>query len=138
MAKKERELSEQQKLFLSVLMDEAEGDLKTALKLAGYAPTTRPIDILKTLKEEIVEVAMGHLALNAPKASHRLTSILDKPDRLGANNIMKAAAQILDRAGVSAPKEDVNLKVPEGGLFIMPAKGSSHSKEHEVEIEDEV
>lgn len=129
MSKKERVLTDQQNLFLSVLMDEAEGDLKTALRLAGYAPTTRPIDILKTLKNEIVEVAMGHLALNAPKASHGLTKVLNNPSTESANNLLKAATQILDRVGVIAPREDVNLKVPEGGLFIMPAKGSNHSKE---------
>lgn len=132
--KKERVLTDQQKLFLSVLMDEAEGDLKVALRLAGYSPGTRPYDIMKTLRAEIVDVAMGHLALNAPKASHKLTQILDNPSKESANNLMKAATEVLNRAGAVAPKEDVNLRVPEGGLFIMPAKGSPRQ---EVETEND-
>ena len=132
MSKKERVLTDQQKHFLSVLMDEAGGDLRTALRLAGYAPTTKPYDIMRTLKEEIVSIAMGHLALNAPKAAHKLVNILDNPSEASANNTMKAAAQILDRVGVIAPKEDINLKVPEGGLIIMPAKGAP-----KLDIEEE-
>ena len=132
--KKERVLTDQQKLFLSVLMDEAKGDIREALRLAGYSPGTRPYDIRKTLGNEIVEVAMGHLALTAPKAAHKLTDVLDNPSKEAATNLMKAAAQILDRVGVTAPKEDVNLKVPEGGLFIMPAKNVSATvKEDEDE-----
>lgn len=132
--KKERTLTDQQKTFLAVLMDEAKGDMKEALRLAGYSPGTRPYDIMKSLKNEIVDVAMGHLALNAPKAAHKLTEVLDAPDKTAATNLLKAASQILDRVGVVAPKEDVNLKIPEGGLFIMPAKNVSATvKEDEDE-----
>jgi len=133
MSNKKRELTELQERFLACLMDEAKGDIREALRLAGYNGT-RPYDIVKSLREEIIDVAKNHLALSAPKASHKLTDVLDNPSLPSANNLMKAATEVLNRAGANAPKEDVNLRVPEGGLFIMPAK---HKIVEEQEEESE-
>ena len=48
-----RQLTEKQQNFLDVLFSEAQGNMSTAIKLAGYAEHTTPSQIVKALKEEI-------------------------------------------------------------------------------------
>ena len=50
-----RTLSDQQKLFLQVLFEEANGSITEAKKLAGYAATTSTTSIVKSLKDEIAD-----------------------------------------------------------------------------------
>jgi hypothetical protein len=50
-----RQLTEKQQKFLAVLFDEAGGDMVTAKKMAGYADTSSTGEIVKGLKEEILE-----------------------------------------------------------------------------------
>ena len=123
MAEKTRELTQQQRDFIDHLLGEAKGDYKKALVLAGYSENTRASDIIKSLRQEIIDASLNHLALNAPKAAYELTDVMSNPTKSGAVTVMKTATEILNRVGVSAPKTDgVDLKVPAGGLFIMPAK----------------
>jgi hypothetical protein len=122
-AEKTRELTQQQKDFIDHLLGEAKGDYKKALVLAGYSENTRASDLIKSLRQEIIDASLNHLALNAPKAAHELTDVMANPTKSGAVTVMKTATEILNRVGVSATKTDgVDLKVPAGGLFIMPAK----------------
>jgi hypothetical protein len=76
---------------------------------------------MTALSDEIVDLSKKFLAMNAPKATFKMLSVLDDPSQAGSSNIIKAAQQILDRAGAKAP-EDNGLKIPSGGLFILPAK----------------
>lgn len=120
---KEKELTQQQRDFIDHLLGEAKGDYKKALQMAGYSDNTRPSDVIKSLRQEIIEASLNHLALNAPKAAVELTDVMSSPVKSGATTIVKVATQILDRVGVtSAPKDALDLKIPSGGLFIMPAK----------------
>ena len=50
-----RELTERQQKFLAVLFDEAGGDVVSAKKLAGYSEGSSTTDIVKSLKDEILE-----------------------------------------------------------------------------------
>ncbi len=134
--KKERVLTEQQKLFIDALLNESKGDYKLALKIAGYSENTRATDLIKTLRAEIIEASLDHLALNAPKAAHKLSTLLENPSDSGASNTIKVASQILDRVGAST-KEDVSVKIPSGGLFIMPAKEVSTHQPAPQENENE-
>jgi hypothetical protein len=77
---------------------------------------------MTALRDEIVDASKNFLALNAPKATFKMLSVLDDPSQAGSSNIIKAAQQILDRAGAKAPEEGSGLKIPAGGLFILPAK----------------
>lgn len=123
MTSKERVLTQQQQDFIDHLLGEAKGDYKKALTMAGYSDNTRPSDIVKSLRQEIIEASLNHLALNAPKAAVELTDVMSSPVKSGATTIVKVATQILDRVGVTAaPKDALDLKIPSGGLFIMPAK----------------
>lgn len=134
--KKERVLTDQQKLFIDALLNEAKGDYKVALKIAGYSENTRASDLIKTLRAEIIEASLDHLALNAPKAAHKLSNLLENPSEASATNIIKVATQILDRVGANT-KDDITVKVPSGGLFIMPAKEVSTHQPTEKEDEGE-
>jgi hypothetical protein len=121
---KERELTEQQKIFLDQLFGDADGNFRVAMRAAGYSDNTTRAEIIKTLGEEIVSMANGALALQAPKAVRKFEYVLDNPNAPGNPNLLKAAAEILNRVGVQKAAGSVDLKVPSGGLVILPAKGS--------------
>src|SRR5687768_465471 len=117
-----KELTTLQQNFLDALFGEAKGNPNKAKQLAGYADSVRAGEIVKALRDEIVEMSKDILVLNGPKAAISLVGLLDEPNAQGAINTIKVAESILNRIGATAPKEDVNLKVPAGGIFIMPAK----------------
>lgn len=123
--KKGRTLTEHQTKFLDALGGEAQGNIQLALKLAGYAEGTSARDVTKSLREEILEVTLNLLAMNAPRAAAHLLQLLEDPNTPGATTKLKVIQDLLDRTGVVKKTEDVQLKVPQGGLFIMPAKGSN-------------
>ena len=54
-------LTEKQQRFLDVLFDEAGGDVVRAKELAGYSPNNSTTEIIKTIKEEIVEATAKDL-----------------------------------------------------------------------------
>lgn len=129
-----RVLTDNQKAFLEALFGEAKGDPVKAIKLAGYAESTKTSEVVNALKDEILEAATNILAMNAPRAALEMVGILTDPNQAGATNKMKAIESILDRTGVkSKESSDVNLKVPQGGLFIMPAKGAKPDEEEKVQ-----
>lgn len=132
--KKEKQYTEQQLAFLEHLYGEAKGDFKVALALAGYSPNTRVSDVVKSLKQEIVEMALNYVALSAPQAAFKMAQVMHTPDMAGASIAIKAAQEILNRAGVNT-KDDVSINVPQGGIFIMPAKKAPVLIEEEVSDE---
>jgi|TARA_R100001082_G_C4338152_1_gene148793 hypothetical protein len=115
-----RQLTEKQQKFLSVLFDEAQGDLVQAKKLAGYGDNTNVGDILPSIKEEVLEATQMYLARNAPKAAMSMVGALYDPTELGIRDKMAAAKELLDRTGlVKTEKMQVEAK---GGVMLMPAK----------------
>ena len=68
-----RQLTAKQQVFLNVLFDEAEGNMAMAKKLAGYSDTSSTSEIIKGLKEEILEATQMYMARNAPKAAVAMT-----------------------------------------------------------------
>lgn len=137
---KTKELNELQIKFLEALFGEAKGDILTAKRLAGYSEQTKNVDIIRVLREEIIEQAHLILAMNSPRASLEMIGLMVDPNQAGATTKIKAVTEILNRVGVVSEKntQDVNLKVPSGGLFIMPAKGSnSPSPDESKETTDE-
>ena len=49
---------------MNVLFDEAGGNMITAKKLAGYSDTTTTTEIVRGLKEEILEATQMYMAQN--------------------------------------------------------------------------
>jgi|TARA_Y100001973_G_C5178202_1_gene323337 hypothetical protein len=115
-----RQLNERQEKFLSVLFEEANGDVVTAKKLAGYSDNTQTSAIVKGLKEEILEATQLYMARNAPKAAMAMVGGLYDPTELGIRDKMSAAKELLDRSGL-IKTEKVQVEAT-GGVMLMPPK----------------
>ena len=123
--KKERVLTEKQKAFLHHLETEAQGDVKKAMELAGYSSGSRPSEVIKALTDEILEITNRLIAATPVKAVTKLVGVLDDPVRPGNKEIISAAKELLDRAGVF--KKDQNsggTNIRTDAVFILPAKES--------------
>jgi len=115
-----RQLSEKQEKLLSVLFDEAGGDIVTAKKLAGYSDATSTSDIVKGIKDELMEATQLYMARNAPKAAMAMVGGLFEPTQLGIRDKLSAAKELLDRTGlVKTDKVQVEAS---GGVMLMPPK----------------
>lgn len=121
---KEKKLSEKQEAFLEALTGEAKGNIRAAMRAAGYSDSTKISEVVGPLRNEIVDRASMMLAMNAPKATFSMIDVLDDPSAMGARNSVAAAREILDRSGL-VKKEQVEVKGPEGGIFILPPKQAS-------------
>ena len=113
-------LTDKQQKFLDYLV-ETNGNPKEAAELAGYSGNH--YQVVKSLKNEIIDLATDVLANSAPEAAFKLVDIMntDKPiPQIG--NKLQAAQSILDRVGV-VKKERVEVDhKTNGGVFILPAK----------------
>ena len=115
-----RELTERQQKFLAVLFDEAGGDVVQAKLIAGYAASSSTTDIVKSLKDEILESTQLFMSRNAPKAAMAMVGGLLDPTELGIRDKMSAAKELLDRTGlVKTEKMQVEST---GGVMLLPAK----------------
>jgi hypothetical protein len=83
-------MTEQQEAFLNALYGEAQGNFRTAMNIAGYAPTEYPARLIRQMKSEIIERAENMLAANAPKAVLSMSGILDDPSALGNRDRLAA------------------------------------------------
>ena len=115
--------STKQQLFLDALLsEEVMGDLRTAMRIAGYSDNTKIAHTARELRKEIKEATETLLALYAPKAAYALTSLLDNPDTFNARHIISASKEILDRTGFGVKSQlDVEVNAPTA-IFILPPK----------------
>jgi hypothetical protein len=112
-----RELTERQQKFLNVLFDGAGGDVVQAKLLAGYSEGSSTTDIVKSLKDEIMEATQLYMSRNAPKAAMAMVSGLLDPTELGIRDKMSAAKELLGL--VKTEKLQVESS---GGVMLLPAK----------------
>ena len=120
--KKNREYTEKQQAFLDALFgDDAQGNVRRAMDLAGYSPSTRPFEVTTALKDEIFEMTKEFLSTTAPFAAYAVKGIIENPAVIGNREKLAAAKDILDRGG-HKPKEEVSVE-QESAIFILPAKG---------------
>jgi phage terminase small subunit len=124
-----KELTEKQQKFLDVLFDEANGDVVQAKVLAGYAPTSSTSDIVRGIKEEVLEATQMYMARNAPRAAVAMVSGINDPTELGLREKMTAAKELLDRTGlVKTEKMQVETT---GGVMLMPVKNTSMEEDED-------
>lgn len=134
---KTRVLTDMQKAFLYHLVGDAKGDFNVAKQMAGYSDTTPVAELIKSLREEIIDTAKDILAMSAPRAAVEIASQIVDPSKPGASIAARAALEVLDRVGVNKTSNDLELKIPEGGLVILPAKQvNPHLRKNEPESED--
>ena len=116
-------LTAKQTLFLDALVSEdAMGDLRTAMRLAGYSDNTKVAYIARELRKEIREATETLLAMYAPRAAYALTSILDNPDTFNARHIISASKEILDRTGLGAKSQMEVAVSTHNPIFILSPK----------------
>ena len=115
-----RQYTENQVKFLDVLFDEAGGDVVAAKKLAGYSDATSSAEVVKSLKEEILDATQTYMARNVPKAAVALAGGLYDPTELGIRDKMAAAKELLDRTGL-IKTEKIQVE-SSGGVMLMPPK----------------
>jgi hypothetical protein len=115
-----RNLTERQQKFLDVLFDEAGGDVVRAKILAGYSENVSTTEIIKGIKEEIMERTQLYMARNAPRAAMSLVSGMVDPTELGLREKLSAAKDLLDRVGL-VKTEKVQVEAT-NGLMILPPK----------------
>ena len=115
-----RELTERQQKFLSVLFDEAGGDVVTAKKLAGYSDKSNTSEVVKSMKDEIMEATQLFMSRNAPKAAVAMVSGVDDPTQLGIRDKLSASKELLDRVGL-IKTEKVQVEAS-GGVMLLPPK----------------
>lgn len=120
LVKSDRKLTEKQEKFLNSLI-ETKGDLKLSAELAGYSGNH--YQVIRSLKEEIVELASDVLAREAPSAAFKLVEVMTNPVAMPQANVKLQAAQtILDRVGLGKKDRlEVDHNVS-GGIFILPEK----------------
>lgn len=116
----EKQLNDQQKLFLEVLfLEEVGGDAVKAKKLAGYSDNYPTSAIVRLLKDEILESTRQYLARMGPKAAFAMGDTLSNPTQLGVRDKQSAAKDILDRVGIVKTEK---VEVSSNGIFILPKK----------------
>ena len=119
-------LTAKQTLFLDALVSEdAMGDLRAAMRLAGYSDNTKVAYIARELRKEIREATETLLAMYAPRAAYALTSILDNPDTFNARHIISASKEILDRTGLGVKSQMEVAVSTHNPIFILPPKQSN-------------
>tara|TARA_R100001509_G_scaffold114215_1_gene69364 strand:- start:436 stop:804 length:369 start_codon:yes stop_codon:yes gene_type:complete len=118
-----RKLTDKQQKFLDVLFDEAGGSVIEAKKLAGYSDNNSTSEIVKSLKEEILEITQLFMARNAPRAAMSLVDGMIEPTQLGLKEKIISAKDLLDRVGlVKTEKLQVEAH---NGLMILPPKDNT-------------
>ena len=129
-----RKLTEKQQTFLDNII-ETKGDLKLSAELAGYSGNH--YQVIRSLKEEIVDLASNVLAREAPSAAFKLVEVMSSNTALPQANVKLQAAQtILDRVGLGKQERmsiDHNVK---GGIFILPEKQTIDLQAEEGDYED--
>jgi len=115
-----RTLTERQQKFLDVLFDGANGDIVQAKLLAGYSESSSTSDIIKSLKEEIMDATHLYMSRNAPKAAVAMVSGLDDPTQLGVRDKLSASKELLDRVGL-IKTEKIQVE-SSGGVMLLPPK----------------
>jgi hypothetical protein len=118
-----RELTSKQKLFLEALSSkEIAGDIRAAMRAAGYSDNSPLQIVLGPLRNEIIEIGETILAAHSVQASFGLVDSMNNPSKPGTNNKIAAAKELLDRAGLGKKGEGGGTTVQTQNIFIMPAK----------------
>jgi hypothetical protein len=118
-----REYTEKQEKFLDALYEDPQGNINNAMVKAGYKEGAGSTALVKSLQQEIVEIATLILARNAPKAANKLVDIMESNIPIPqANQKLNAAQSLLDRVGVIKESRVSVDHTVTGGIFVMPAK----------------
>lgn len=119
-------LTEQEQLFLEYLFQEAAGDVRAAMSLAGYPKSQTITSLLSKLHDEVIQKAREYLVGHTPEAVIKMIGVMRDPSTPGTPNLLKAAQEIMDRAGLV--KEE-KVAVTSGGVVFLPEKRKPNDSE---------
>lgn len=113
-------LTDKQKDFLEHLFsEECLGNVRAAMKAAGYSKYTSQKEVLTpAVASKVSELAKNYIAANSLKAAVATVDVLDSPTTPGNRERLKAIEILLDRAGV-IKKESVTVETDKPLLTIM-------------------
>jgi len=133
-----REYTEKQEKFLDALYEDPQGNINNAMVKAGYKEGAGSTALVKSLQQEIVEIATLILARNAPKAANKLVDIMESNIPIPqANQKLNAAQSLLDRVGVIKESRVSVDHTVTGGIFVMPAKDNITIDMEDAEVINE-
>ena len=116
-------LTDKQEKFLDSLFENG-GNVQDAMKLADYHPNSRS-NLINSVKNEIIDRTKSQLAGSAPKSAQRIQEGLDADGTLPSSQMevrMKAAADILDRIGITK-RQEINVQAEVvHGVVLLPSK----------------
>lgn len=126
-----------QNAFLNVLFDEdVKGDIRKAMKKAGYSENTSANDVIAPLQDQIIDRSRKFMALHAGKAAYGLVDLMDNPNVLGGKNKIAAAESLLDRIGI-VKKDETLANLPKGAIILLPPKREVQMVEAEFTVIEE-
>ena len=116
-------LTEMQEKFLTALLsEECNGNARAAMTIAGYSPKYSQTELMRVLRDEIIDRCTTHLALNMPNAVHKLVGMLDTEMAPTDKDKLLVIREVLDRGGL-IKKDKVEHSGSEANpIFIVPAK----------------
>jgi hypothetical protein len=120
-------MKDTQQKFLDALFGDAKGNVREAMRMAGYSDNTTTHEVVEPLEAEIEKRTRKFIAQMGPKAVHTMMGVLDGSETLGVKEKISAAKDFLDRAGFTkVEKIEVESKSP---LFILPPKKTDDETE---------
>ena len=118
---------EKQKAFLEALFGESKGNVRNAMRVAGYSDQTSASEVTEPLAKEIEARTRRLIADNGPKAVFTMLGVLNGTEVLGVKEKIAASKDLLDRAGITkTEKVEVSSKTP---IFFLPAKNQDDEDE---------
>ena len=122
MLQKRKEYSALQLNFLDALRDPANrGDLRVCKAVAGYSDNTPIREIIKQLRDEILDISRDILVLHAPKAALTIAAAVDDSTADDMPERTKNAERILDRVGI-VRGENLKIDVNVSRIALIPAR----------------
>ena len=122
MLQKRKEYSSLQLGFLDALRDPANrGDLRVCKAVAGYSDNAPIREIIKQLRDEILDISRDILVLHAPKAALTIAAAVDDSTADDMPERTKNAERILDRVGI-VRGENLKIDVNVSRIALIPAR----------------
>lgn len=123
----EEGLNEREQAFLTFLFEDAKGQVRTAMTMAGY-PKDYPVrEVTKKLGLKIRELSKEYLTSQTASAAISISNVLVDPSAVGAKNVISASKEILDRGGVYKEEEPKVTEVR--NMFILPPKDEGQEED---------
>ena len=117
-----KQLTDKQVALLDALRDPANnGDLRVCKAIAGYSDGSPVREVIKPIRDEIIEIAKDILAFNAPRAALTIAGAVSDSTAPDVVERTKNAERILDRVGIVKGQE-IKIDVSVSRIALIPAR----------------